>query len=133
VEVELTDPNHKCQVELKHGECHAVCPTHTPSGHKKRQQLILNDDGSISNCPLHMASCPIDSTMTMNMGYECISPKQDLDNCGGCVALGQGTACDKVSGVRETECNQGRCVNRSCLPGWVLDRTNTCVPHLKRR
>jgi len=123
----------KCHVTFHQGECHAVCPTHTPShhGHSKRQQLILNDDGSIANCPPNKISCPIDPTM--DMGNECISPLEDLDNCGGCVALGQGIACDQVSGVGKTECSHGRCINRSCKSGWVLDRTNNCVPHLKRR
>ena len=96
-----------------------------------------------------MISCPIDSTM--NMGYECISPREDLDNCGGCVALGQGVSCERVAGVKDTECNHGRCVNcefccykicsmvfllstvDSCRSGWILDnRSNNCVPRPRR-
>lgn len=59
----------------------------------------------------------------MNMGYECISPFEDLDNCGGCVALGQGIACESLPGVRKTECNRGRCVNRQFVFFffWFLD------------
>lgn len=48
----------------------------------------------------------------MDMGYECISPREDLDNCGGCVALGQGVSCEKVAGVKRTECSYGRCIIR---------------------
>ena len=57
-----------------------------------------------------MISCPIDPIM--DMGYECISPREDLDNCGGCVSLGQGVSCERVAGVKKTECSHGRCINR---------------------
>jgi hypothetical protein len=101
-----------------------------------------------------MISCPIDPTM--DMGYECITPSEDLDNCGGCVALGQGISCERVAGVKKTECSHGRCINRelfiqlcvqsfsdlkllfpffsdSCRSGWVLEkRSNTCIPRPRR-
>ena len=48
----------------------------------------------------------------MDMGYECITPHEDLDNCGGCVALGKGVSCESVAGVKRTECSSGRCINR---------------------
>lgn len=101
-----------------------------------------------------MISCPIDAIM--DMGYECISPHEDLDNCGGCVSLGHGVSCERVAGVKRTECSRGRCINRkchrlsvhtkdlvlltwklllppnpsdSCRSGWVLEkRSNTCIP-----
>ena len=57
----------------------------------------------------------------MNMGYECISPQEDLDNCGGCVSLGQGVSCEKVAGVKKTECSRGRCVIRKSL--WFKKNT----------
>ena len=90
------------------------------------------------------------------MGYECISPREDLDNCGGCVSLGQGVSCERVAGVKKTECSHGRCINReysicfivclrylspflfslfldSCRSGWVLEkRSNTCIPRPRR-
>lgn len=91
----------------------------------------------------------------MNMGYECISPQEDLDNCGGCVSLGQGVSCEKVAGVKKTECSRGRCVIRksfwfkknpclrnlgqcfffsdTCRSGWALDkRSNACIPRPRR-
>ena len=60
-----------------------------------------------------MISCPIDPIM--DMGYECITPSEDLDNCGGCVSLGQGVSCERVAGVKKTECSHGRCINRECF------------------
>lgn len=57
-----------------------------------------------------MISCPIDPIM--DMGYECITPHEDLENCGGCTSLGQGVSCERVAGVKRTECSRGRCINR---------------------
>ncbi|KAF8806091.1 hypothetical protein BYT27DRAFT_7242952 [Phlegmacium glaucopus] len=132
-------PDSKCVFTLSpNGKtCHPICPSHAPSpspspSHKvKREQLLMNEDGSIANCPARTISCPIDAIM--NMGFECISPQEDLDNCGGCVALGQGVSCERVAGVRKTECSRGRCINHSCRSGWVLDkRSNNCIPRPRR-
>ncbi|KAG8901748.1 hypothetical protein FRB99_005117 [Tulasnella sp. 403] len=34
--------------------------------------------------------------------YECIDPKVDLDNCGGCAITGQGEPCSAIEGVKGT-------------------------------
>jgi len=130
---ETVDPDPKCVVTLSPNgtACSPICPSHTPTPRAVKRQLLLNNDGTIANCPARMISCPIDPIM--DMGYECISPQEDLDNCGGCVALGQGISCEKVAGVSRTECSRGRCINHSCRFGWVLEkRTNNCIPRPRR-
>jgi len=141
--ITIAKPDPKCVVTLSHDKkaCTSICPSHivshgpsaSASGRVfKRQQLILNEDGTIANCPAYTISCPIDATM--NMGYECITPQEDLYNCGGCVALGQGVDCENVAGVKMTECSRGRCINHSCRSGWVLDkRSNSCIPRPRRK
>jgi len=133
-EFQTIAPDSRCVVTLSPNRtaCSPICPSNSPTARPhKRQQLLLNDDGSIANCPARMISCPIDPTM--DMGYECITPSEDLDNCGGCVALGQGVSCERVAGVKRTECSRGRCINHSCRAGWVLEkRSNTCIPRPRR-
>jgi hypothetical protein len=121
----------KCSVTIYEGKCHAVYPTHTPSHHEhpKRQQLPLNPDDF---CPQGEISCPID-LFRRDLGDECVDTSQDLNNCGGCVGRGNGTACEQVPGVAQAQCSEGRCTNLSCLRGWRLDTTNTCVPIAKLR
>ncbi|KAF8165889.1 hypothetical protein B0H34DRAFT_690821 [Crassisporium funariophilum] len=68
----------------------------------------------------------------MDMGYECVSPHEDLDNCGGCVSLDQGVSCTDQPGVKATECHRGVCINRKSLPPsedkWLIMRCSSFLP-----
>ncbi|CAE6411735.1 hypothetical protein ACGC1H_003159 [Rhizoctonia solani] len=115
--------------------CKSTCPSHPqPSGHygkPKRNQPILGPDGTLQRCPSAMTACPIDSppalngdrstaTISPNEPYECVTPSEDLYNCGGCSSTGQGVSCVDIPGVRGTSCTEGKCMIYTCTRGYTL-------------
>ncbi|KAG9087810.1 hypothetical protein FRC07_012733 [Ceratobasidium sp. 392] len=60
----------------------------------------------------------------MSDPYECIKPKEDLYNCGGCSSTGQGMDCTSATGVLGTSCTDGKCVicliKDTCQKGFKL-------------
>ncbi|KAM6500068.1 hypothetical protein JOM56_003082, partial [Amanita muscaria] len=90
----------------------------------------LTSDLQIINCPAGHVSCPI--TSLPGSHHECVDVNTDLENCGGCAALGLGKVCGKHgNGVRSATCASGVCKTRS----WMsfthllfhsLQRTESC-------
>ncbi|PFH50154.1 hypothetical protein AMATHDRAFT_61627 [Amanita thiersii Skay4041] len=57
-------------------------------------------------CPPFTVPCPIDAARP-SLGFTCISPLSDPDNCGGCAALGQGVRCAGTDGDEDSEMEEG--------------------------
>ncbi|KIL67007.1 hypothetical protein M378DRAFT_159962 [Amanita muscaria Koide BX008] len=116
-----------CQYTISGRRCTATCP----SGHSKRSrqapQVLINPDRSIIDCPAGHVSCPI--TSLPDSHHECVDVNTDLENCGGCAALGLGKICGKHgNGVRSATCASGVCKTQSCKKGFHLDAdTGKCI------
>ncbi|CAE6509219.1 unnamed protein product [Rhizoctonia solani] len=132
--------------------CESTCPSQPqPSGHygkEKRNQPILGPDGTLQKCPSAMTACPISpppalngdratATISSNEPYECITPSEDLYNCGGCTSTGRGVSCVDLPGVRGTSCTEGKCMIYTCLRGYTLSINDKgeqeCVRKTPRR
>ncbi|KAF8627852.1 hypothetical protein AX15_004209 [Amanita polypyramis BW_CC] len=122
-----TSPNPSCTYTVSGENCNATCPTGQNQRRRRQiQELLFNEDGSITNCRKGQVSCPI--TSARNSRHECVDIKSDLDNCGGCAATGEGVICGRERGVRSASCDRGICHIHSCRAGYQLDkRTQKCV------
>ncbi|KZS91372.1 hypothetical protein SISNIDRAFT_443134 [Sistotremastrum niveocremeum HHB9708] len=108
--------------------CQGVCTAPaSPSKKAKRSdvrsQVKLLPDGSPSPCTANTVACPIPNATSLTGSaseFECVSPEEDIDNCGGCASTGEGVSCAEVPGVRGTTCSRGRCEIFSCARGYVL-------------
>ncbi|WVQ80022.1 hypothetical protein IAT38_002123 [Cryptococcus sp. DSM 104549] len=83
--------------------------------------LAANSKGAM--CPHSFAACPIDGRDASQ--YECIDTRMDLQSCGGCASLGQGTDCTAIAGARWMGCSKGKCEVYSCKKGWSLSANGT--------
>ncbi|KAJ7234750.1 hypothetical protein B0H12DRAFT_154131 [Mycena haematopus] len=81
-----------------------------------KEQLALEADAD--KCPPGTRACPVG---LFGSEYECVSPDEDVDNCGGCASTGEGVACGDYAGVRGAACAEGACEVYSCLHGYTLD------------
>ncbi|KIY72264.1 hypothetical protein CYLTODRAFT_55401 [Cylindrobasidium torrendii FP15055 ss-10] len=87
----------------------------TPSRRTLQQVAI----GDVYSCPEGYEPCPL-SANDPEQGYDCVATMYDVDNCGGCAALGRGGACMDEEGVKGATCTLGHCTNHSCLYGYTL-------------
>ncbi|KAG9094790.1 hypothetical protein FRC07_011255, partial [Ceratobasidium sp. 392] len=149
-------PKAECEVKLGVSIpfikiCVAICPAPPHPSHyakPKRNQPILMPDGTLSRCPAAMIACPIEAppslngerataTISTSDPYECIKPKEDLYNCGGCSSTGKGVNCNAITGVRGTSCDNGKCTIYTCQKGYKLavkeDGVEECVRKTPRR
>lgn len=64
-------------------------------------------------CPASQVACEISASV----GFECIDPTTNLEQCGGCLADGTGVDCTAIHGAESVSCEAGRCiVSESSLP-----------------
>ncbi|KAM6495464.1 hypothetical protein JOM56_008170 [Amanita muscaria] len=115
----IESPNTACTYTLP--DCTATCPTGSRRRRRSEPKINTNPDLSIRNCSQDQTSCPITSSVGSN--HECVNTQTDLDNCGGCAALGQGQICGKQAGVLTASCISGTCQTYSCRSGYTLDTT----------
>lgn len=72
---------------------------------EKRQYRSRN----VTPCPKGLSACPVASLIGGD--YECVDTLLDLDNCGGCSALGEGENCNAIPGVWNVGCEQSACTS----------------------
>ncbi|ORY90684.1 hypothetical protein BCR35DRAFT_349630 [Leucosporidium creatinivorum] len=92
-----------------------------PSGasSKKVKRYVLNGSGpNVDSCPSGQTACAVGNSLSD--GFECIDSQNNLEQCGGCVTNGEGEDCTMIHGVEAVECQQGRCIVLSCVPGLVV-------------
>ncbi|CAD6566461.1 MAG: hypothetical protein CYPHOPRED_000734 [Cyphobasidiales sp. Tagirdzhanova-0007] len=71
------------------GERHTVAkstPSPTPTWSSKRH---TRDQDSLF-CPGGLSACPITRASGLDSGYECVDTNAELEQCGGCLANGEG-------------------------------------------
>ncbi|KAG7529675.1 hypothetical protein FFLO_05481 [Filobasidium floriforme] len=93
-----------------------VCPTN---------QARKRDQTSARICPQDWLACPVNSGR--KTAWECVQVQTDLESCGGCAALGQGTDCTALQGVDDVSCIAGKCQANSCLRGFAINGSE-CSP-----
>ncbi|KAG8705412.1 hypothetical protein FRC09_002973 [Ceratobasidium sp. 395] len=133
-------PDASCKIEVKDSVvcdpvCWADCPKQPMPSSKpmaKREEPTLSQDGTLERCPAPMLACPIQSKSSLDVGqatptistdndaFECITPQEDLANCGGCSSTGEGKNCELIPGVRGTGCIEGQCAIYTCQKGYAL-------------
>ncbi|PLW20180.1 hypothetical protein PCANC_09848 [Puccinia coronata f. sp. avenae] len=92
---------------------------------KARRSLPDSKKGDKPRCPSGLTACPISKTteFTASTPYECIDTQQEINSCGGCVTLGNGTDCATLRGTGTSGCSSGKCTIFSCARGnglaWV--------------
>ncbi|KAJ6482542.1 hypothetical protein C8R45DRAFT_304383 [Mycena sanguinolenta] len=106
----------QCSASLTDGECTGTCNAPEP-----KEQLALEADAD--KCFPGTRACPVGLS---GSEYECVSPDEDVDNCGGCASTGEGIACGDYVGVRGAACVEGACEVYSCFHGYTLDQ-GACV------
>ncbi|CAK9780985.1 hypothetical protein CC85DRAFT_284606 [Cutaneotrichosporon oleaginosum] len=96
-------------------------------------------DYSTFLCPAAAVACPVADLDTITpesaaalegelasladwfrVGFECIEPETELNQCGGCLALGKGQDCATIANARATACDAGACKVLSCKDGYVV-------------
>lgn len=77
---------------------------------KRREHRSRN----VTPCPKGLFACPVSSLTGGD--YECVDTLVDLDNCGGCAALGEGQNCNAIPGVWNVGCEQSACKSECLFP-----------------
>ncbi|KAI0655596.1 hypothetical protein C8Q70DRAFT_923191 [Cubamyces menziesii] len=109
-------------------------PSGTPSRRRERRQS--------RECPRGHRSCPLYGSLGgvgYLRGFECVDVRNNLESCGGCVALddslfGERTAdggrdCSAIPNVDSVTCKAGECIIGRCVPGYVVSADGErCVP-----
>ncbi|BEJ14944.1 hypothetical protein CspHIS471_0407110 [Cutaneotrichosporon sp. HIS471] len=97
-------------------------------GQRRRRGTPEKKDYSSFLCPAAAIACPITDGGELNeladwfrVGFECIEPETELNQCGGCVVMGKGQDCSTIANTRATACQAGTCVILSCKDGFVSD------------
>ncbi|POY76056.1 hypothetical protein BMF94_0779 [Rhodotorula taiwanensis] len=72
-------------------------------------------------CPASQVACEISASV----GFECIDPTTNLEQCGGCLADGTGVDCTTIHGAESVSCEAGRCIVMSCVPGMYVNSAST--------
>lgn len=74
--------------------CNGAC---RPNGQTCPTSAKKRDQTSARICPENWLACPIQTGK--KTAWECVNVKTDLESCGGCAAIGQGTDCTALEGV----------------------------------
>jgi hypothetical protein len=73
-------------------------------------------------------ACPIPTATGLSDDYECLDTSTELESCGGCASLGEGTDCTAIPHAWNVACNRGKCEVSSCAPGYKLSNVGAiCV------
>ncbi|KAI9610294.1 hypothetical protein KEM48_002580 [Puccinia striiformis f. sp. tritici PST-130] len=75
-------------------------------------------------CPTGLTACPISSVniFTPSTPYECLDTQQEINSCGGCVTLGNGTDCAALRGAGMSGCSDGKCTIFTCARGFKYSK-----------
>lgn len=114
----------------------------------KTAEPLQKKDYSAFLCPESAIACPVvpldgeitaESISTLDaglntladwftVGFECVELASELNQCGGCLALGAGQDCSIIPNARATGCENSQCRVYSCFDGYVVspDR-GSCV------
>ncbi|KAK7052088.1 hypothetical protein R3P38DRAFT_2858495 [Favolaschia claudopus] len=106
----------QCSATWIDGGCVGSC-----NAPKPKEQISLAAEAE--KCPSGTQACPVGA---FDSDYECVSPAEDVDNCGGCASTGEGVACGDYPGVRGAACVEGVCEVYSCFYGFTLNE-GVCV------
>ncbi|KAL1406591.1 Protein cpl1 [Vanrija albida] len=112
----------------------------------KKSDILVKKDYSSFLCPGGAVACPVpaegfpatpegvalpeyatklDEQLAslgdwFKVGFECLELDSELNQCGGCLALGQGQDCSTIANTRATGCEKGVCAVYSCMPGYTV-------------
>ncbi|OAV91845.1 hypothetical protein PTTG_12311 [Puccinia triticina 1-1 BBBD Race 1] len=75
-------------------------------------------------CPSGLTACPISAVKEFmpSTPYECLDTQQEINSCGGCVTLGNGTNCALLRGAGMSGCSDGKCTIFSCARGFKYSK-----------
>lgn len=89
----------------------------------------LSVDPSSFAQPADLPSSPLSFLSLLSL-----DPLYELEQCGGCRALGSGQDCTALSGARSVGCEAGACKVYSCAPGFTIATNGTaCVKNNANR
>lgn len=111
----------------KTGKCSPGASQRARRNTKERSSVAFSRAEEAVLCPEGQRACPISS---VDGGYECVDTNEELENCGGCTALGEGQDCTDIPGVSGVGCSKGQCVVFSCVSGYRLSSNGACSPSL---
>ncbi|KAH9462974.1 hypothetical protein Pst134EA_015063 [Puccinia striiformis f. sp. tritici] len=93
-----------------------------PSARARRS--IPENKSEKPRCPTGLTACPISSVniFTPSTPYECLDTQQEINSCGGCVTLGNGTDCAALRGAGMSGCSDGKCTIFTCARGFKYSK-----------
>ncbi|KAA1064269.1 hypothetical protein PGTUg99_003500 [Puccinia graminis f. sp. tritici] len=91
---------------------------------KARRSLPEKSPSDKPRCPSGLTACPISPVkdFTPSTPYECLDTQQEINSCGGCVTLGNGTDCALLRGAGMSGCSNGKCTIFSCARGFKYSK-----------